>query len=240
MRVDRWERLAAGTGILFVATVVASQVILPAPPKLEDLSGFTTYIADHHRALQTQAYLGAISIVFGVWFFGTVRAMLRRAEGGEGHLANIAYGGALVALSIAGVCITTFAAVAFRTQDQVVTRALLDIGTIGFAFLFIPLAGTAFAVALAAWRTGVLPKWYAGLSALFAAAGIATGALTYGTTGSLSLNNPTGVSMIPTISLGVWVLVTSVLLMVGEAEAEAVSTEGATVYHWHLRRASSQ
>src|SRR5437870_7892948 len=93
----RWVRLAAATGFAFVALLLASAFIAPAPPKTDaSTAKVIEFAANHRSALLGGSYLAGLATVFGLWFVGTLRSYLRREEGSTGRLSGIAFGGGVL------------------------------------------------------------------------------------------------------------------------------------------------
>src|SRR6266705_1050180 len=102
MAEDRWERLAAATGIVFVVLGRVGSFLAGQPPKAgEPIKKITAFAVDKRSALLLGDYLSAVGVVFALWFFGSLRSYLRRAEGGTGRLSAVAFGGGLLAGGIA-------------------------------------------------------------------------------------------------------------------------------------------
>jgi hypothetical protein len=74
-------------------------------------------VTDNQGEIQTGTTITAIGLFFYIWFLGSLRTALSRAEGGEGRLASVAYGGGLVSAGFFLVGLTTLQAAAFRTDD---------------------------------------------------------------------------------------------------------------------------
>src|SRR5439155_2142209 len=102
MDESRWEKLAAGTGIVAFVLIFVSTLIAGTPPKADDpVSKIIAYGLDHRTALLTGGYLSGLSVVFALWFAGSLRSYLRQLEGGTGRLSAVACGGGLVSGSVA-------------------------------------------------------------------------------------------------------------------------------------------
>jgi hypothetical protein len=169
---DRYERYGAATGILLVGLIILTFIIQPQPPDADATSQEVfNYVADHANALHfTQLLFGAVGLLF-LWFIGTLRSLVGAAEGGQGRLATIAYGGGLVALVtlMVGFGLAATATLHPVTNDPDLTRALWD------ASLLIPAVGApAIVVFFAAnsisiLRSRYLPAWlgWLGLAAAF-------------------------------------------------------------------------
>jgi hypothetical protein len=173
MNEDRFARYGAASGVLAVLLLVGSFVglILPNAPDL-DAPGiaWAAYFTDHQSRIQVGVIVLGVGLFFFIWFLGTLRSALARAEGGEGRLASVAFGGGIVAavsLLIAG---SAGAVAALRPEDldPNTTRAFNDLGVVaggpgaaGFTALFA-------ATAIVGYRHRAVPAPIAGFSALAA------------------------------------------------------------------------
>jgi hypothetical protein len=173
MNDDRFARYGAASGILAVLLVVGAFLgfILPNAPEL-DAPGidWAAYFADHQSRIQVGVIVLGVGLFFFIWFLGSLRSALARAEGGEGRLASIAFGGGIVAIASLMVAASAGAVAALRPEDldPNTTRALNDVGVVvggpgaaGFTALFA-------ATAIVGYRHGALPAPIAGLAALAA------------------------------------------------------------------------
>src|SRR3989442_4567006 len=107
MGEDRWEKLAAATGIVFVVLVIAGSFIAGQPPKADDpINKITAFAVDKRFALLLGDYLSAVGVVFALWFFGSLRSYLRRAEGGTGRLSAVGFRGGVLARGVGLVAMT--------------------------------------------------------------------------------------------------------------------------------------
>ena len=103
--------------------------------------------------------LGCVGLVF---FAGMLRERLATAEGGNHLLANIAFGGGIAAAAL-GIGVNADIATAIN-KDSVSPAAaaafhhLGDFFFMGAEVMLIPFVAAA---ALVAWRTAVLPRWWA-------------------------------------------------------------------------------
>lgn len=204
----RWQRFAAGTGLVAAGFMLASYVVLNAaalPSKEADMAAW--YSSDTNRAqLLTSWYLVAIGAVFSLWFLGELRSVLRKAEGGDGRLATTAYGGGIVsvALFVLGSALIGPIAAAMSQPDyqyQTATDGHLTQLFSGAAFLVLASAGILAAVLFAAvavvtLRTEVFPRWF----------GIA------GAVGAVVLL-ASGFTLLPVLLIPVWTIAASVLTM---------------------------
>ena len=213
----KWERWGAATGIVFFVLVALSVFIVPAaPPKANDsIVKITKYYADHRRALLAAGYVSGLALAFGLWFLGSLRSFLRAGEGGTGRLSTVAFGAGLVTGAMALVSTMASSAITFKLAGlqgtAVVVRALFDLSSMATGLLWFPAAVWAAATGTVAWRTGVLPKWYAQITLLAAVAFIVDALSVYVDSGPLATGGAYG--LVAFIAFGLWVLVTSILIV---------------------------
>lgn len=224
---DSWERIGAATGVVFIALAIVAQFVVPTPPKLSELDEYIAYAQNNRTGLLTQTFLNTLAAVFALWFLGTLRNSLRRAEGGHGRLANIAYGGGLIAVGLSFVSSIVFAEAAFRadTLEPATFQMLVDVGILSLTLLWAPVAALIGATAMVSWRMGALPRWHAAIAGVIAVASVATPAVIYGDTGFFSIDQIYSAGFVMFIAFLAWVLATSIMLMVGEMEEVRVETE---------------
>jgi hypothetical protein len=215
MNDRQWERLGASSGIVFVVLLLIVVIFFPAPPDFDaPPQEIAEYYIDDRDAIQISNLIGAVALFFLIWFLGSVRSVLRAAEGGTGRLSAIAFGGGLVGVATFFFALIVAAAAAFRPEETTpdVLRLLHDIN-FGLAFA---LGGLAFAVffaatALVALRTGAFPAsigWLAAAAALALAVG---GATIFDDNGAFSADGFFG--FLPVIFVLAWVLATSSFLV---------------------------
>jgi hypothetical protein len=203
----RWERLSGLTGIAFAVLIFAAlavQGVLPNADAPDDEVG--AFFADDRGRILAGVWLRFLAGFAFVWFLGTLRSALQRAEGGTGRLAAVAFGAGLVFLAAGMVANVALAGVAFtadRGVDAGVAVALLTMthfayiaGGMALAWL---LAATFFVVV----RTGVFPAAVGWIGAIIGLAAIVCGLAFAGTRAELAAH-PFFV---------VWVLAVSVLLV---------------------------
>jgi len=213
----KWERWAAATGILFFVLLAIAVLIVPAsPPKANDtIAKITDYYTGHRKALQISGYLSGLALAAGLWFLGSLRSFLRAAEGGTGRLSAVAFGAGLVSGGMALLATTVVNAIVFNIAgtpgSQTVVRAFFDLSSMAGSFLWFPIAVWAAATGTVAWRTGAFPTWYAQVSLLLAIGFVVAGSGVYANSGPLATG---GVyPFIAFIAFGLWVLVTSILMV---------------------------
>lgn len=218
MEGSRSERYGAASGIAFAILAVATVLLVPQSPPAADesLGQIQGYFREHRDGLLMAGYLTGLAIAFALWFTGTLRSHLMRAEGGTGRMASIAFGGGLVAGSIALIGTAVTSALAFSAQSSVagseaVTRAMFDFGNMAFSLAWFPIAVLVGATALVSSRTGALPAWHARISGVLSIAFIVSAASAFVESGMLAAGGAYGYVMF--LLFVAWVLVTSILVM---------------------------
>ena len=202
----RWQRFAAGTGLVAAGFMLASYLVLNVAALPTNEAAMEAWYAEETNRTQviTAWYLVALGAVFSLWFLGELRAVLRKAEGGDGRLAATAFGGGIVsvALFVLGSALIGPIALAignggFAYQPEVDGHLTMILSSA--AFLVLASAGILAAVLFAAvavvtLRTNVFPRWF----------GIA------GAVGAVALL-ASGVTLLPVLLIPVWTIAASVL-----------------------------
>jgi hypothetical protein len=158
-----WERYAPLSGLLFVALVVVSIIVTGGDSVDSDDS--TQKVVEFWTSNDSEqiagALLGALALVPFLWFLGSLRKVLRTAEGGTGRLSAVAFaGGIVLAAGAAADASIQFAAA--DSADKVppgVTQALSVLYSDFFLVFPVGVAPLMLATALVILRTRVLPVW---------------------------------------------------------------------------------
>ena len=215
-RRRRTERLAPLVGIVPLVLGLAGLIVLEGPADRPELDApprvILDYFGDRDTVILGSFLLMLAALVF-IWFVGLLRAVLRRAENGDGRLSAIAYGGGLLA---AGMMLIVPASNLFGAlyADLLTPTAARTFYLFGDVFLY-P-AGMAAAVligttGLLAVRTGVLPRWL-GWASLVLALWLVIPPIG---AGAVLPENPvawTGIAALPGIVL--WAAVTAVVVAI--------------------------
>jgi hypothetical protein len=193
-----WERYSPLTGVLAVVGWVVGIIMLDVADSEE---GGAALLAVY-RGDEGQILFGGIIWLIGtalfVWFLGSLRSRLLAAEGGDGRLTAIAYGGGLAT----AVCLALMPGAHMAgalSNEEIDESAALALGAVGDVFFLgaeylLPLLLVA--SAMIALRYGGLPRWLAWIQVLVALV------LLSGVIGWAAL----------IFAFPVWVLVTSYLL----------------------------
>jgi hypothetical protein len=206
---NKWTRLAALTGAVFVVLVVLSISISGNMPATNATATTVRhYYLTHSGQMKASALLGGISVAFGLFFFGYLRAYFRRWAGNE-WLSSIFFGGAII-IGIGGAL---GAGLDFTLTDspkslsagslQVLNTLSSDLGwaclTIGMSIVFAALGFIIF-------RSRLVPIWLAWVSWIMTVL-----AMTW------------ALSFVPLVGMGIWVLVASIRMAVRNPSLAPVS-----------------
>lgn len=198
-------RLAPLTGAAFFIMVVVALIIEGSPPAADKATeDVVSWWTENDSRSITAALFGALASALLVWFGGSVRATLQRAEGEPGRVAAIAFGGFLIA-GVGNASLFGFVSAAAQTAGDVPAEVTQTLSVLSELF-FIPFA-MGLLVALLATSVvilrhgGPLPRWLG-----FVAILIAIVFLTPADLGAA-------------IAAAVWILCVSVLLFLREEPA---------------------
>jgi hypothetical protein len=170
MNETSWERGGAASGLGAIATGAAAILFERGPVSASDpIATIVAYYTANAAALRAQALLFVLGAGFFLWFLGSLRSFLARAEGGTGRLSAVAMGAGIASTVI------TLAALAFQLGLASAVRDAGQpalVGTMDALFVIanLPLAVMLIAAAVLTFRTGVFPAWLGWLSLLAAIA----------------------------------------------------------------------
>src|SRR2546428_7238887 len=163
MNDSRWERIAAGTGIVWVVLTAVGNIIQTNPPGVNDPVGkITSYFVVHRSAILLGEFLIGVAAVFFLWFLGSLYGQLRRAEGDPGRVSTIVFGAGVWTLGVFLVEGSLYTALAYkiaREGDSRIIQAAWDIASVAATFRGYTVAIPFAAIAVAVLRTGALPRW---------------------------------------------------------------------------------
>jgi hypothetical protein len=166
----RWDRWAAGTGIIFAGLALFAFLIQPSGPSSADpAEEVLSHFRDNDTSIFWQGAIFGFAATFFLWFFGTLAAAIRRAEGdpaGRIPAIIVAAAGASAGLYLAGVA--SWVALAKTADEEGTTRALFDLGNAAFGITDFTVAALVLAVSIGVLRTKLLPDWVALIGAIAA------------------------------------------------------------------------
>jgi hypothetical protein len=212
----KWNRLAAAAGILGIVLLVVGFAAGGALPKPDDGSDkIVKYLTDHRGGLLFSAFALTLATPFVLWFFGSLRGLLFEAEGGRGALATTFIVSVVILLTVFSVGVLILTTLAWRGPDG------LDGPQLRLLYGMVVLASTsatsmASAASVAApslliWRTGVLPRWIAGIGVLVILANVVELVGVFSRTGGNAGGSGAGMAAVP-----LWIiffLATSIALL---------------------------
>jgi hypothetical protein len=168
MRSERW---AAASGYAAVVLGAGGVAFERRWPGAGDAGAFPVFIADNRGAIVAQSMLFVLGAGFFMWFLGSLRGFLVRAEGGVGRLSTVAFAAGMIGygLSLVGQAPQITLALPAQAGMAPATAAVLaDLGYVMVTIANVPLAVMFAAVAVVSLRTRVFPAWL-GWLAVFAA-----------------------------------------------------------------------
>ncbi len=176
---DRWERLAPISGIVF--SVLLAILFFGADEEVgtnataEELTSF--YAEQGETGAALQYFLIGLAAISLIWFAGSLRAYLGRAEGGPGRLSVIVFGSGVAGAGLLAAAGAVFAgplATAVFSErsnvqiDPVVDEIVSSVGFVTFSYSLMAIGAMFAATAIAGLRTGSLPAWFSWVSLLVA------------------------------------------------------------------------
>jgi hypothetical protein len=173
--MSRLARIAPLTGVAFLVLALAGVVSMGESPDFAaPASEFTEFYTDDKGRIILGAMLFNVSIFFLLWFVGTVTTAARRAEGGDGRVSRVAFGGGVSAatLAVGGMSLNLMAALRVDDQGAIADEVAVVYGDISTTLTFLA-ASIGFSVLLAGValvnaRTRFLPAWLTWVTAIMA------------------------------------------------------------------------
>jgi hypothetical protein len=209
MNAPRWQRFAAGCGILFVVFFVVGLALQATGASSSGVSSDEVIAHYSDSSTELRRELGATSIGFAVFFLliflGGLRQALRSAESAPSVFSSSAFAGGIAMAVSLGVSASFGTAVAstegFWDNYEVdgntpLLFADMALWTLGFAVI-----GAAVLIgstSLIAWKTRLFPRW-------LAIAGFVIAALGFFGESTVSF-------VLPVVLVSAWLLVVSVIL----------------------------
>jgi hypothetical protein len=184
MNSSRWERIGAATGIGSVVLIVVGFFAGPeSPDQDKSPQAFVNFWLDSGNRSRNYLTMGLIAggLLLFLWFLGSLRVALRRAEGDPGRLAGVAFGGgvafAVLMLGAGTMFAAPGAAVDFYDRITLDGNTIMLLETIGIVLFSFAGIGSAIMIAastLLAQRVGVFPKWFMWVGVLMTFAALAS------------------------------------------------------------------
>jgi hypothetical protein len=157
------EQLGAATGLAVVALLGVNFIIglSPDPPSLDaGVAPVAAFVAQNKDALKVEILLTSLSMLFFLWFLGSVRVAVRNAEGGAGRLSGLASGGGIVGATFVLLAMVFYAAASLHPGLVLpgITHTLVDLGALCLGMGTAAFAVMYLGVAVVTLMDGGLPK----------------------------------------------------------------------------------
>ncbi|MDQ3043803.1 MAG: hypothetical protein M3R06_01445 [Chloroflexota bacterium] len=174
-----WDRLGALSGVVAVALTMTFFVLTDPfdettnPNPTQPSAELARASLDNRDDARTGSSLGLAGAFLLLWFLGYLHRHLRRAEGEDGWLASVAYGGGLVTVGLVLVAVSfSFAVSELATygEDTQVAKTYFIYGWNFSSVLAPPLGALVAGTAVVSVRFAALPRWLAWVSALIVVA----------------------------------------------------------------------
>jgi len=223
--LGQYWRVGGVCGILFLVLFIIGAIIQgdEAPMFDDPVEEIRAYWVDEGNSyLLGDYFIGLGFILFYVPFLSALRSLLGAAEGGMQMWSRVVFAGGILMLALAaaaGASWTTLAwgDVAENASDETIqTLMWLDVG----ATHFIPagMAILALPAALVILRTKVLPIWLGGLTLIFGVLAVLS------MLAILSDDPDDSFGWISFPAMGIWILVTSIVLVTKKDTSAAPTT----------------
>ena len=179
MADPNWERYAAGTGLGAALLLWAQAFVAPLYPSFDDPPlEVARYYQSNASAIRVQMLLTGLAGILFLWFLGSLRAHLRRAEGDTGRVSAVAFGAGIAALGPASVGVISTATAAHLAgtglpvsamtglrearllAGLVAVAPLNDMRLLAYALGWFALGPLLAATAVVTARSGAFPRWH--------------------------------------------------------------------------------
>ena len=209
MSTSRWERLAPLTGVaVFVLLAISFTLSNDTPDTDSSTADTVSYWSAHDSRTIIAALTGTFAVIFLIWFGGSLRSALQRAEGGQGRLSLLAFAGILV-IGISGAIGSALEFTVADTVNDVPAEVTQTLSVLSEDFFLPFLAGIAvfmFATGICVVRHGGLPRWLGWVAIL------------------IGIVSVTPVGFVGFLAVFIWVAVTGVVLYLRGGEAPTPQT----------------
>jgi len=226
MDENRWERWGAASGYVVLALGIAAAAFeRGAPPAGAPVEETVAFLTTYRTELLAQSLLFVLSAGAYLWFFGSLRAFLRRGEGQAGTLSDIAYAAGAVWTGLQMVFQSvqvTLAMATGRSMEPAIAAMFSNLAYALSVVAYVPLAAMLGAVAAVSLRSRVLPAWIGWLSLVMAAAHLAMSAGIVVDTGPLV---PGGaLTYLLYLSMPIWLVAVTTAMVVRPRKPRSVAS----------------
>jgi hypothetical protein len=172
MSDKNWERWGAATGYLvFILGIAAAAFERGAPPANAPVEETLAFLTKYRSELLAQSLLFVLSAGAYLWFFGSLRSFLFRAEGNTGTLSTISFGAGVIWSGLQMVLQSAQVALAMGASGDIEPSLAGMISDLTYALsviAYVPMSVMLAAVAAVAFRSRAFPVWLGWLSAITA------------------------------------------------------------------------
>ena len=162
------ERWHAASGYLVIVLGIAGAAFeRGSPPFTAPIQEVITFWSTYQRELLAQSMMFVLSAGTYLWFFGTLRSVLMRAEGGTGTLSTIAFGAGIVSASLQLILQCFQVALAVAASGALEGGVVALYSSLGWALsviAYVPMGVMLAAVAAVSLAHHAFPRWLAWFS----------------------------------------------------------------------------
>jgi hypothetical protein len=178
MNQTRWERWGAASGFGALALSAAAMVFERGPlTPDQSREAVVAHLTANGSAMLTQAMLFLAGAAVYLWFIGSLRTFLARAESGTGRVSTVAFGAGVTWIGV-NVVAQAFAVGLAMAPAAGAPPALISTMNAMFTIAALPLGVMLIAVAVVSLRHRAFPAWIGWLAV---AAAVSQFVLWYGT-----------------------------------------------------------
>jgi hypothetical protein len=164
---NRWTRISALTGVLFVVILVPAVLVTSGSPGSNASAlKVRAYVLAHKNHYSVGALLSILAVVFGLFFYGYLRSFFRRQSGLE-WLSSLFFGGAIV-FGVGGALGGGLDAVLGDSPASLSATSLQLLNTMAMDLNVAAIASGLAILYLSAgfiiYKSGALPVWLAWVS----------------------------------------------------------------------------
>jgi hypothetical protein len=175
------ERWNAASGYLVILLGIGGAAFeRGSPPFTAPVEEVVAFWSNYQRELLAQSVMFVFSAGAYLWFFGALRTVLMRAEGGNGTVSTVAFGAGIVSAGLQMILQCFQAALAIVAPGTLERGVVALFGSLLWALsviAYVPMGVMLAAVAAASFAYRAFPRWLAWFSS---AASLAHFVMTFG------------------------------------------------------------
>ena len=170
MEDSKWEKFAALGGVAFVVLNVVGAVGTGSPPDPGKPDQVAKWFNDHAGAIKLSQFLGVLSVIALLWWFGSLWRKMAIAEGGRYRLSIVAALGLVFSGTMLMAANATLSATALRVDDlQSGATIFYTLSNVLLASAGAGIVTFLTATSVLTLRAKMLPSWMGYLGLLSAA-----------------------------------------------------------------------